>query len=148
MHFWLSASQTASFKRSVIYGSFSIALTKKMHIFMVCAWTHVSRYVSSQHDMVLHTIAKSRSTNLCFWMLLTKHFKSFTQSVHHVAPFQFHCISIFISNLAALFLPCNVLVLSPASFKLGLMTDIITEQQKSTTVAFAAYVNTEGFSPS
>ena len=78
MYFWLSTSQTGSFKRSVTYGSFSIAFTKKMHILIVYAWAHVSRCVSSSHNMVWHTIAKSRYTNLCFWMFLTKNFKSFT----------------------------------------------------------------------
>ena len=61
--------------------------------------------------MARHTIAKSRPTNLCFWILLTKHLKSFAQSRHHVVPFQFHCISIFISNLGATFVLYNVFVL-------------------------------------
>ena len=90
--------------------------------------------------MVWHTIAKNRPTDLCFWMLLTKYFKSFTHSIHHVVPLQFHCISI--SSLT--WQPCSSQIRC-LSFILWLMTEIISEQQKSITVAFTVTVNTEGF---
>ena len=90
--------------------------------------------------MVWHMIAKSRPTNLCFWMLLTKHFRSFPQMIHQVAPLQFHFISIFISNLVSTFFTYNVFVLHTWNYDWNNIRAVEVHY-----VCFHSICHTEGF---
>ena len=109
---------------------------------MICTETHVSRYFSFQHKMVWHAIAKSRLTNLFFF------FRFCSQNISKVSLKVYimqHLCGFTVSPFSSLTLqPCSSRIMC-LSFILGLMTEIISEQQKLTVFAFTASTNTEGF---
>ena len=107
---------------------------------MINAQTHVSTCFSSQHNMVQHTITKSRLTYLCFWMFLT----NISEASLKLYIKQYLC-SFTVSPFSSLALQPRSSRIMHLSFILGIMSEKISEQQKSTTVAFTASVgHTEG----